>query len=127
MAGQEMIMAKDSNTKPAGCLRTTWRTASYDVWGNEKDGYEVNDVYRGLDAVIYAPITRYNVGTAHEFRAAYPNDKQIREALGIRPRVRLDIEGDDLTIYVNRARDGYPIGELTCISHHSLSPVIKHE
>ncbi len=38
---------------------------------------------------------------------------------------RIDTDGDDLTIYVERERDGYPIGEMRCISHASLSPVRK--
>jgi hypothetical protein len=30
---------------------TKWRLYSYDVWGNAKDGYEVNDVFRTNEIV----------------------------------------------------------------------------
>lgn len=36
-------------------------------------------------------------------------------------------EQDDITIYVNRERDGYPIGELQCVSHSALSPIKEKE
>lgn len=34
-----------TNQRKAGTLKTTWKLRTYDVWGNAKDGYEVNDVY----------------------------------------------------------------------------------
>ena len=101
---------------------TTWTLYSYDVWGNAKDGYEVNgsscfDREFHLDM----PIETANAGTAAEFKYVYPLDKDIRAALGI--RCQFDMEGDDLTVYVNRRRDSYPIGEMHCTSHESLSPI----
>jgi hypothetical protein len=64
-----------------------------------------------------------NQGTPQEFESAYPSDKQLREALGIKPRVRLDIDGDDINIYVRHQSTDYPFGELNCESHESLSPI----
>jgi len=102
---------------------TQWETASYDVWGNSRDGFEVNDVYRHHEPInIRIRVEVNNAGTPHEFESAYPTDAQIRQALGLRT-FKLETDGDDLTIYVNRARDGYPCGELSCISHDSLSPI----
>lgn len=92
-------------------VKTTWETASYDVWGNARDGYEVNNTFRGAEVDINCPIVRSNVGTPQEFASAYPSDKQIREALGC-PRIAIETDGDDRNIYIKRARDGYPIGEL---------------
>ena len=107
-------------------IDTEWELASYDVWGNTKDGYEVNDVYR-FDAnyPIRLKVKLNNAGTEHEFKSAHPSDKQIREALNIKPRVHIDTDGDDLMIYVNHASTGYPLGQLFCISHKSLSPIEK--
>jgi len=104
-------------------IDTQWTTASYDVWGNARDGYEVNNVY-GCDKpiTIRCKVTTYNVGTPQQFDAAYPSDSQLRNALGLR-RFKIETDGDDLTIYVNRARDSYPCGELHCVSHESLSPI----
>ena len=105
-------------------LNTQWEIRTYDVWGNAKDGYDVNNVFvvhRKYDLAI--PVSTYNIGTPQQFSSASPTDKQIKEALGLSPNMRIDTDGDDLTIYVNRERDSYPLGELHCISHDSLSPI----
>ena len=106
-------------------IETTWELWSYDVWGNARDGYEVNDrscFDREYPLTLQVEIN--NPGSELEFKSAYPSDKQIREIFGAE-RIRLDLEGDDMTIYINRARDGYPIGEMHCTSHVSLSPIRK--
>lgn len=108
----------------ARTVRTIWEVWTYDVWGNAADGYEVND--RSCIARAYpinAPVTRYNAGTPGEFDGAYPTDAQIREALGLRDDAEIACDGDDMGIYVESAEDGYPLGELICTSHESLSPV----
>lgn len=103
-------------------IETTWELRTYDVWGNPKDGYEVNDSYRAGEVTIRCKVEVNNAGTPQEFLSAYPSDSQIRRALSLR-RFKLDLDGDDLNIYVNRAKDGYPCGELYCTSHESLSPI----
>jgi hypothetical protein len=103
-------------------IDTTWKPASYDVWGNARDGYEVNDVYRGSEVTIRCKVEINNADTPQEFLSAYPSNTQIRAALNLR-RFKLELDGDDISIYVNRARDGYPLGELSCTSHDSLSPI----
>jgi hypothetical protein len=32
-------------------MKYTYRVYTYDVWGNEEDGYEVNDVFRTSETV----------------------------------------------------------------------------
>lgn len=105
-------------------INTTWEIADYDVWGNARDGYDVNDVYRHGEIELRIAVEVNNAGTPQEFLSAYPSDSQIRKALGLR-RFKIETDGDDLNIYVNRARDGYPCGELRCTSHKSLSPIRK--
>ena len=41
-------------------------------------------------------------------------------------RFKIETEGDDVNISVNRARDSYPCGEMFCTSHDSLSPIRVH-
>jgi hypothetical protein len=103
-------------------IKTEWQLATYDVWGNARDGYEVNDVYRHGSVTLMLEPKTHNTGTPREFVSASPTNHQIRRAFGL-GHIQLETDGDDITIYVNRARDGYPIGELTCISHQSLSPI----
>lgn len=104
-------------------VTTEWELATYDVWGNAREGYEVNDVYRRREPIILVlKVEKYNEGTPNEFESATPTDRQLRRVFGL-GKIQLDTDGDDLTIYVNRARDGYPIGEIHCTSHKSLSPI----
>jgi hypothetical protein len=42
--------------------------------------------------------------------------------LNLSANLEIETDGDDVTIYVNRASDSYPLGELVCTSHDSLSP-----
>ena len=104
-------------------INTAWEVRTYDVWGNATDGHEVNDSFVVTQNYpLTIEVTVNNKGTDLEFLSAYPTDNQIRKALDLRS-IQLDLEGDDLTIYVNRASNGYPLGELHCISHESLSPI----
>ena len=103
-------------------VETTWELRTYDVWGDAENGYEVNNTFRAGEANIRCKVEVNNAGTAQEFLSAYPSDSQIRKALNL-GRFKIETDGDDLTIYVNRAKDGYPCGEMHCTSHESLSPI----
>jgi hypothetical protein len=111
----------------AGSIKTTWNLRTYDVWGNAKDGYDINNTFSAGSVELRIPQTKYNVGTPQEFISAYPTDRQIKRTFGVSCRIGISTDGDDLTIYVNRTRDGYPIGEMYCTSHQSLSPVRRNE
>lgn len=102
-------------------IATIWSTRTYDVWGNAKEGYDVNDVFSGYEVQLDLEIKTYNVGTPQEFQAAYPTHKQLRMVFGVRCQIETD--GEDTFIYVRRTRDWYPIGEMYCESHESLSPI----
>ena len=104
-------------------IRTMWQYATYDVWGNARDGFDVNDVYRRREPItLMLDVETFNAGTPQEFQGATPTDRQIRRVFGL-GRIQIDTDGDDMFITVNRERDGYPIGELQCVSHDSLSPI----
>ena len=80
---------------------STWEVWSYDVLGNDNDGYEVND--------------RACLNRNFQVKGDYPTDKEIREALGLK-RIKIDLDGDDKDVYVTWAKNGMPIGELLMIS-----------
>ena len=83
---------------------------SYDVWGNEKDGYEVNNVF---------PFER-DVVIQKEVYENLDNEKElirfIKRLFGLKKNLRFDnfeFDGDfDCIIFINY--NGYPIGELRC-------------
>lgn len=102
-------------------INTIWKLCTYDVWGNAKDGYDVNDVYGRGNVSLRLRVETANLGTLQEFDYASPSDYQIKQIFGFRGRI--DMDGDDTTIYVNRLRDGYPLGELHLVSHSGLSPI----
>ena len=116
-------LCNDCRTKKIPAfVETTWELRTYDVWGNAKDGFEVNDTRSAGEVSIRCRVEVNNAGTPQEFLSAFPSDSQIRRALSLR-RFKIETDGDDLTIYVNRAKDGYPCGEMHCTSHESLSPI----
>ena len=105
-------------------VETLWEVWHYDVWGNARDGFEVNNrfnIHRAYPLAI--EVWEYNCDTEHRFNGAYPTDKQIKAALDLNPRIKIEVDGDDLSIYVTHGPTGEPLGEMYCISHSSLSPV----
>lgn len=168
-----MMTNQPTSSKPAGSIKTVWSLRTYDVWGNAKDGFEVNDTYSAGTVELRIPQTRFNIGVewhvcrnpkcshngrgvlpigtrelnlsyertaelarttinphcefckapiameSQEFVSAFPTDRQIKRAFGV--RCRIEVDGDDISVYVTRQRDGYPI--VYCESHESLSPV----
>lgn len=103
-------------------VKTKWEARTFDVWGNPKDGYTVNDTLRKWEVEIELEVQIANPGKPSEFKHASPTDKQIRQVFSL-TNVKLDTGGDDISIYVDRERDGYPLGSLFCLSHKSLSPI----
>jgi hypothetical protein len=104
-------------------VSTTWEIWTYDVWVNAEDGYEVNDRYsRSRAHVLKLKIEGNNrAGTPEYFESATPSDYALQQIFGFSGAIETD--GDDLSIYVRRERDGYPLGEIHCVSHASLSPI----
>ena len=80
--------------------------ATYDVWGNAKDGYEVN--------------AAYTAGTFEDDKLNLDSDRSIMEFLkriGYLNKYAklksLEIEGEpEFSIYIGAAKDGYPLWEI---------------
>lgn len=85
---------------------TTWELRTYDVWGNKEDGYDVNDSFRAGTIDLRLKIQTYNAGLPGEFQGAYPSDYQILKHV-FSCDGAIETDGDDLTIYVSRARVWY--------------------
>ena len=78
-----------------------WSFWSYDVWGNAREGFEVND--------------RFEIDTAYIDDSIIADRKKlatlVRKVFGLK-KIQLSFDGDDRTIYIEATRDGYPIGEM---------------
>ena len=87
-------MSNQTETQ-APTLCTLW---SYDVWGNESDGWEVNDRC-ALDRAIDVP----------EFFSK--NEKAILDAIDAVPRCGIDwTQSDEYRIELTDRRNGKPLG-----------------
>lgn len=101
-------------------IKTVWEKRIYDVWGNFR-GWSVNDSFSDGKVTIRCKIQVANFATPQEFLYAYPSDYQLKMIFNYTGEI--DVSGDDLHIYVNIAKNSYPLGESNCISHESLSPI----
>lgn len=139
MTQQKLAIVNGVKTDRKGIVAVCeW--ATYDVWGNAKDGYEVNDVYR-QERTIEIPVTVeiHNMpripGASDAYRS-FPDsmsiacevlvcfnlsDASIRKALGITCKIETD--GDDRHITINREKDGYPLAELDIVRYEEIESV----
>ena len=91
----------------------------YDVWGNEEDGFEVNDRYcASRDFIIPTMPKTYNRGTSRQFTDFVPSDKEILRALvdagELKPlalTAGIEFDGDGENIYLTED-NGFPLCEL---------------
>lgn len=103
-------------------ITTKWQLTEYDVWGNARDGYEINQAFHGNEIQLRLRIDND--------RCAYPTIAQLRRECGIVKGVHLEIDqnySDDVRVHLVRKSDQYPICELHCVSHSSLSPIRANE
>lgn len=102
-------------------MRTTWEMWTYDVWGNEEDGWDVNNrfcVNRELELDLPGKVCNPGHPTL-QFTSYDVTDEQVKELFGEEAVVDENCT-DDVNIYVE-TEDGYPLGELHCTSHDNLN------
>ena len=88
----------------------TFRVWTYDVWGNARDGFDVNDRYYLGRVSIRCKRETFNVGTPNEFSTWEPTDRQLSRAAGF-TGVKWDGTGDGYYT-AEVSRNGRPVGEL---------------
>ena len=87
----------------------TYKLWTYDVWGNTRDGFNVNDRYSHGLVTIACRREDFNIGTPHQFATWEPTDRQLSRAAGF---LRCTWDGQEGTYYAEAASNGKPIGEL---------------
>lgn len=103
-------------------VKTVWEVWGFDVWGNKDDGYTVNNRFCiDRERVLTLRIKTVNQGTKREFDYVEISDNMLKEIFGV--SCKISVDGDDVNYYVSRESDDYPLGELSCQSHSSLSPI----
>jgi hypothetical protein len=88
---------------------------TYDVWGNEREGYEVNAAYRAgnvdISLDMFLPSSESNLQLKREIKRIFGLNRNIRLS-------SLDLDYDYMTqdrprcIRIEYAPTGFPIGEL---------------
>jgi len=100
---------------------------SLDVWGNDEDGFTINDrncFRRNVEFPTYPQ--GYNRGTDREFWAHWPSDKQIVQKLidigFLKNGVTiddLDIDGEyEFCLYIDDSKNGFPICQLEYVGKY---------
>ena len=82
-----------------------YKLYTYDLWGNDKDGYQINDYYGQDEFDINESMT----------------DKQIFKIIGIKPQSQNHVEFDDHyidsdTLYIIAKKNSKPLCELRRIN-----------
>ena len=99
--------------QPTGRTRKAiYSTYSYDVWGNEEDGYEVNDVFCINQAVEFTQEELVsNEGLPFEFRYWEVPEEEVVEYFGLTSE-EASLDGDDEDNLYVETNDGMPVGEI---------------
>ena len=106
-------------------VSTTWEVWLCEVVGNEKYGWEVHD-RTCLNRCYHLDLPVHELcypGQNLSRRHAAPSKEQVEEAITCGEYCDIDTDWHGTVITVYRARDGYPLGQLVCVSHESLSPL----
>lgn len=86
-----------------------YRLWTYDVWGNARDGFDVNDRYDHGYVTIACKCEVFNAGTPMEFTTYEPTDRQLSRAAGFKG---VTWDGSEGSYYAEASRNGRPVGEL---------------
>jgi hypothetical protein len=81
-----------------------WQVWTLDVWGNEIDGYDVNDRSR---AGYIELVESY---TDHDILQALKDENFLKESVKF---TDINIDGDDTLIFIDSAENAYPLFQLT--------------
>lgn len=97
---------------------TRWNIRIDDVWGNADDGWQVITNHLACNIELLLAVKTHNLDC--EFQSASPTDEQISQIFG----KDIEIRGiNDTVLWIDRASDSKPLGEMSCTSHKSLSPI----
>jgi len=86
-----------------------YRLWTFDIWGNARDGFDVNDRFSHGYVTIKCKRRDYNAGTAHEFSDWEPTDRQLSRVAGF---LRVTWDGQEGHYFAESSSNGRPIGEL---------------
>ncbi len=101
-------------TAHAKTMTKRYQLRTYDVLGNSKDGFEVNDTCLTSTIIeIVCKVEVFNGGTEREFVTYEPTDIQLARALGCKG---MEFEWSEGSYYINRKSNGRPEGEIELLA-----------
>ncbi|MCI0557141.1 MAG: hypothetical protein MN733_01500 [Nitrososphaera sp.] len=87
-------------------MSLTFEVIDYDVWGNEDDGYYVNDVFSTGSTITLNEC---------EFESDVLLAKALAREVTWRDASELELDGDEYTIFVDELSTGKPLFELRLV------------
>lgn len=96
---------EDDPVKPNVPNGEYWEVVTLDVWGNEEDGYEVNDSFKTNEFYLISPDA-----TDDEILNVLKNDGWfINRGHSATTLNDLQIDSSDYSLYIERVSDGKPL------------------
>ncbi len=89
-------------------MKEKWQVADLDVWGNAKEGYEVNDVYR-LDVYIELPDDVKKADVVKALKQVGYLRKHVQNR-------QLTMDDSEDFIFLEQTKDGCPVCYLYRVS-----------
>jgi hypothetical protein len=116
------------DTDYAVIAKCEWRT--YDVWGNDKDGWDVNNTFSQGEIELKATLSLHNIPILPLVDGSKPqilpifsiSDGEIKRVLDIKGGFTTD--GDDILITINRKSDDKPLAEIRVLGYYVI--MINH-
>lgn len=99
------------------CVTMRYKIKSYDVWGNARDGWDVNNVFTDGTVDICVRGHVFNVGTAQAFVSYTPTDRQCSRAANVRGGSWDSSADCETVITCDDRRSGKPLGELDFVGY----------
>lgn len=96
------MVQRSKNSVVQGVKGRPFRWIYYDVWGNKKDGWEVNNAFRSNEVIMIPDGLSYKSLTTYLKKQGFFKSS-VRSNL-------VKYDGDDYTIYITYS--GKPEGEL---------------
>jgi len=91
--------------KKSNSPKVKWDIHNYDVWGNEEDGFEVNNTFTlARDVLMSSEPTNTEILNVIKEEGLVIDNTRLKD---------LDIGGDDTYITINESATSYPLGDLT--------------
>jgi hypothetical protein len=122
--------------RPSYIVDTRWRVQFYEQKSREFQSKNAEWYFTGMaphtkEVIMRIPIRDISQDPRKKHFVGRPTNQQIKKAMGISSpsgpvHIQVRWERQDTTAVVYRRRGGIGVGEINCVSHVSLNPVVSN-